>query len=321
MRTGVHASSRRSSGASARGQRRDRALTVVAVAAIRRQISQRRARAAHRRLQSAAAAGTHSGLTGWRRRSSTSVRSVTMSGSAAPHAAPADRGRRQLQRVNPRISVRRESWHARQSATRGMLWNFPGAISATSGTPSGGASTASVCSSFHTYDAKTQRSAARCQRKRVSTAAAELKSFQNRVPTGKSQRSTLVVSIVAPSGSGTQRRLLAPSLQSGYCGENGRLRGPPSACRVRDRARSATGGAAPAAPPATELWRPDPARASRPTRQDRRGRQSTRHEARRGLTAPLLPADRSAAARGSSSAAATAGRRTRLDISSFSRRG
>ncbi len=52
-----------------------------------------------------------------------------------------------------------------------------------------------------------------------------MNSFQKRVPTGKSQRSTSRASIVAPAGSLTQRDLRAPSLQSGYCGENGRFSG------------------------------------------------------------------------------------------------
>ena len=61
--------------------------------------------------------------------------------------------------------------------------------------------------------------------RRVSTLRPpKANSFQNRVPTGNSQAWVERASIVAPGGRYTQRRLVAPSVQSGYCGANGRLR-------------------------------------------------------------------------------------------------
>ncbi len=44
-------------------------------------------------------------------------------------------------------------------------------------------------------------------------------SFQKRVPPGKTHASGSLASIAPPFGRLTQRRLAAPSDQSGYCGE------------------------------------------------------------------------------------------------------
>lgn len=48
-------------------------------------------------------------------------------------------------------------------------------------------------------------------------------SFQSFVPTGNCQASASDASMVAPGGSRIHRRFVAPSVQSGYCGLNGRL--------------------------------------------------------------------------------------------------
>src|SRR6186997_1905984 len=106
-----------------------------------------------------------------------------------------------------------------------MLLRFPLAISAMPAMPFSEASSASVCASFHAYDANTHRSLPVRHRKRVSTLRPlNENSFQNLVPTGSFHFSRLATSICDPEGSRTQRRLLAPSLHSGYCGEKGRLR-------------------------------------------------------------------------------------------------
>ena len=48
------------------------------------------------------------------------------------------------------------------------------------------------------------------------------------LPTGNIQASTSAAPIVVPGGRKTQRDLRAPSVQSGYCGANGLLRGSTS---------------------------------------------------------------------------------------------
>ena len=50
-------------------------------------------------------------------------------------------------------------------------------------------------------------------------------SFQNRVPTGNSHASGRLASIEVPGGSAIQRRFVAESAHSGYCGENGNTPG------------------------------------------------------------------------------------------------
>ncbi len=68
-------------------------------------------------------------------------------------------------------------------------------------------------------------SCAVCHRKRVSTLRPlNENSFQNFVPTGSSHFARSATLICDPTGNRTQRRFVAPSLHSGYCGENGRLR-------------------------------------------------------------------------------------------------
>jgi hypothetical protein len=58
---------------------------------------------------------------------------------------------------------------------------------------------------------------------RVSTRwPAKENSFHRRVPTGTVQVSGSEASIVLPAGNEIQRRFVAPSVQSGYCGENAR---------------------------------------------------------------------------------------------------
>lgn len=54
---------------------------------------------------------------------------------------------------------------------------------------------------------------------RVSIRRAKENSFQMRVPIGKTQASGSDASMALPAGSAIQRRLSAPSDQSGYCGE------------------------------------------------------------------------------------------------------
>ena len=61
---------------------------------------------------------------------------------------------------------------------------------------------------------------------RVSTLRpSNANSFQSRVPTGNSHVSASRAVIRPPAGSWIQRDLPAPSVHSGYCGENGRFRG------------------------------------------------------------------------------------------------
>jgi len=58
---------------------------------------------------------------------------------------------------------------------------------------------------------------------RVSTRRpAKENSFHRRVPTGKIQASGSEASIGLPGGNEIQRRFAAPSVHSGYCGENTR---------------------------------------------------------------------------------------------------
>ena len=90
-----------------------------------------------------------SGLGGVINFSSTSVRSVTISlVNGSPCNAFASRSVDNCSALNPRISVRLESWHDRHSFTDGMLWRLPSATTATSATPFADASTASVSASF-----------------------------------------------------------------------------------------------------------------------------------------------------------------------------
>src|SRR5688572_31425633 len=116
------------------------------------------------------------------------------------------------------------------------------------GMPVSGASAASVCASFHAYDANTHRSSLTRHNIRVSTLRpSKLNSFQNLVPIGNSHFDKLVASMALPSGNRIHRFFSAPSVHSGYCGEKGRLRGsivivPPAAYRpVSDRSAGATG--------------------------------------------------------------------------------
>src|SRR5262249_29189728 len=123
--------------------------------------------------------------------------------------------------LKPSGPVRVAPWQARQSVLDGMLCRFPGAISATPGTPSAGASTASVPSSFHTYDAAFQVVADVFHNIRVSILRPlKLNSFQNFVPTGKSHASSDVASIELSGGRAIHRRFFSPSDHSGYCGRN-----------------------------------------------------------------------------------------------------
>src|SRR5690349_25131639 len=93
------------------------------------------------------------------------------------------------------------------------------------GMPASDAISASVCAAFQAYDANTQLFLLVLQRKRVSTfLPLKENSFQNFVPTGSSQLPRSATSIFDPAGRRTQRRLVAPSLHSGYCGEKLRLR-------------------------------------------------------------------------------------------------
>ena len=86
-------------------------------------------------------------------------------------------------------------------------------------------SSASVCAAFHLYDASTQLFVLVRQRNSVSTLLPlDDNSFQNFVPTGSSQLARSATSIIDPAGRRTQRRFAAPSLHSGYAGENVRLR-------------------------------------------------------------------------------------------------
>ena len=60
---------------------------------------------------------------------------------------------------------------------------------------------------------------------RVSTRwPAKENSFQSRVPAGKTHASGSEASIALPGGNEIQRRFVAPSVQSGYCGANARCR-------------------------------------------------------------------------------------------------
>src|SRR5262245_33231695 len=61
---------------------------------------------------------------------------------------------------------------------------------------------------------------------RVSTRRPPIEnSFQNRIPAGNVQAAARDASITPPGGIDTQRRLVAPSDQSGYCGLNERMPG------------------------------------------------------------------------------------------------
>ena len=230
-------------------ERRDRALRVVAAAAVGREIAEHRARARVAARRSAAARRPAPAAPARARASSASVRSVIMSGaSGSACSAFGSRSVESCSAVKPRISVRRaESWQARQSSPTECCGNLPGAISATFGSPSAGASIGVGLRLVPDVAREHPRARAPFfHRNRVSTLRPpNANSFQNRVPTGKSHRSTSRASIVAPSGSRTQRDFAAPSLQSGYCGENGRLRGSiASASPRRRRARSPTADAA-----------------------------------------------------------------------------
>src|SRR5262245_51897329 len=98
--------------------------------------------------------------------------------------------------------------------TPGMSCLLPLPMSATPGSPSSGANTASVPSAFHAYDAKIQRSAVARQINRVSALRPlKLNSFQNFVPTGNAQSPGTVVSIAIPGGREIQRTFDAPSDQ------------------------------------------------------------------------------------------------------------
>src|SRR6478735_9065079 len=130
-------------------------------------------------------------------------------------------------------------------------------ISAIFATPSSEAISASVWLPFHTYDANTQCSLLVCHRNLVSTLRPlKENSFQNFVPTGNSHLPSSATLICEPSGSRTHRRFVAPSLHSGYCGENRRLResifnlAASEYSPVWDRNRGATGACGSACCPA-----------------------------------------------------------------------
>ena len=178
--------------------------------------------------------------------------------------------------------------------------------------PSAGASTASRCSSFHAYDANTQWSAPVFHRNRVSTLRpSNANSFQKRVPTGKSQwsRSRRV--------DGRAVGQPHPAALAGAVAPQRILRRERPVARVdRQRAgvrvepglgqqtrRHGAGAAVSAAPAPHQAAR-------RRARQEQRACRG-RAQAMRVVTRwRSLRADRSAAARGSSPAAATAGRPT-----------
>src|SRR5687767_6821784 len=128
------------------------------------------------------------------------------------------------------------------------------------GTPDSGARVASVCASFHTYVANTQRSTLTRQSSLVSTLRpSKENSFQNLVPIGNSHLDTLLPSMAAPCGNRIHRFFAAPSVHNGYCGEKGRLRGsirvvPSPAYRpVCERRAGATGAVASVSKPAVAL--------------------------------------------------------------------
>jgi hypothetical protein len=60
---------------------------------------------------------------------------------------------------------------------------------------------------------------------RVSTRRPTANSFHSRVPRGNSQASGFDASMNVPAGSAIQRRFVAPSDHSGYCGEKARTSG------------------------------------------------------------------------------------------------
>src|SRR5687767_1984634 len=128
------------------------------------------------------------------------------------------------------------------------------------GTPDSGARVASVCASFQTYDANTQRSALTRQSNLVSTLRpSKENSFQNLVPIGNSHLDTLLPSMAAPCGNRIHRFFAAPSVHNGYCGEKGRLIGsirvvpPPAYSPVSESRAGATGAATPLSIPAVAL--------------------------------------------------------------------
>src|SRR5687768_15988343 len=91
--------------------------------------------------------------------------------------------------------------------------------------PRSGASGASRSSSVHAYVAYCQPDAV-CSMKRVSARRANANSCQNFVQTGNCQASVLDASMTVPADSSIQRVLIAPSVESGYCGEKRIISGP-----------------------------------------------------------------------------------------------
>src|SRR5688500_20240460 len=87
--------------------------------------------------------------------------------------------------------------------------------------PPSGTSVASRPSASHAYVANRHEPSARRSMKRVSTGVpSTANSFQNFAPRGNSQASAFDASTAVPSGNDSQRRLVAPSDHSGYCGTN-----------------------------------------------------------------------------------------------------
>ena len=115
-------------------ERRDRALRVVAAAAVGRQVAEHGALA--RIARGDARRGGHQlrprRLPAALRRPA-SAASPCPAASASACGASGSRSVESCSAVKPRISVRPESWQARHSSRDGMLCDLPGATSATRG--------------------------------------------------------------------------------------------------------------------------------------------------------------------------------------------
>ena len=230
---------------------RERAVGVVAVPAVAVQVAERGALGRRSRRRSAAGSRAARAGSPTSRPARDEIGEVDVRGRpGSAWSAPGSRSGESWSRLKPSTGVRPASWQTWQSLTPGIACDRPPPKAKAPRRPRSGASSGVAAVGAPLVGGvapAARRAAARCSGSRPAGRRRRTPSRTGCRP-GTTQASGSEASIAVPGGSEIQRRLAAPSVQSGYCGAKARCAGSTSE-RVEVRveagvAQDAGGGAA-----------------------------------------------------------------------------